>query len=130
MATYRSPEEFAARFRAPPEPTSGGFEFAVERYLFARGADYATRYRAESFLCLSESIDLHSVDAAQVRVPTTVIGVREDQLIPLNDLRVLCARLQPHARLIEISSIYGHDAFLKEAGQLEPVFRNCLEISP
>lgn len=130
MATYRSPEEFAARFRAPAESTSNGFEFAVERYLFARGADYATQYRAESFLCLSESIDLHSVDAAQLRVPTTVIGVREDQLVPLNDLRALCARLQPHACLIEISSIYGHDAFLKEAGLLEPVFRNCLETSP
>jgi homoserine O-acetyltransferase len=127
MATYRSPEEFAARFRAPPGATAEGFEFAVERYLFARGADYATQYRAESFLCLSESIDLHSVEAARIRVPTTVIGVREDQLVPLADLRALCARLQPHARLIEISSIYGHDAFLKEAGQLEPVFHNCLE---
>jgi homoserine O-acetyltransferase len=129
MATYRSPEEFAARFRAPAEPASDGFHFAVERYLFARGADYATQYRAESFLCLSESIDLHSVDADSIRVPTTVIGVREDQLVPIGDLRALCARLQPHARLIEISSIYGHDAFLKEAGQLEPVFRNCLETS-
>ncbi|HZF26585.1 MAG TPA: homoserine O-succinyltransferase [Steroidobacteraceae bacterium] len=127
MATYRSPEEFAARFRAAPEPTRDGFEFAVERYLFARGADYANQYRAQSFLCLSESIDLHSVDATRIHVPVTVVGVREDQLVPLSDLRALCARLQPHARLIEISSIYGHDAFLKEAGRLEPVFRNCLE---
>jgi len=129
MATYRSPEEFAARFRAPPMATGDSFEFAVERYLFARGADYAAQYRAESFLCLSESIDLHCVDAAAIRVPTTIIGVREDQLVPLGDVRALCARLQPHACLVEIASIYGHDAFLKESGQLEPVFRNCLEMS-
>ena len=127
MATYRSPEEFAARFREAPEHIEGQFEFAVERYLFARGADYAAQYQPEAFLCLSESIDLHSVDAARIDVPTTVVGVREDQLVPLADLRALCARLPSRAQLVEITSIYGHDAFLKEAGQLEPVFRNCLE---
>jgi len=99
--------------------------FPVEEYLFARGADYATRYRAESFLCLSESIDLHRVDAARVFAPTTVVAVREDQLVPLADLRALVARL-PHGRLYEISSIYGHDAFLKEAQQLRGVFRAAL----
>jgi homoserine O-acetyltransferase len=129
MATYRSPEEFAARFRAAPERTGDNFVFAVERYLFARGADYASEYRAESFLCLSESIDLHAVDASRIHVATTVVGVREDQLVPLADLRALAARLAARAQLLEISSIYGHDAFLKEAGQLEPVFRNCLESS-
>ena len=93
MATYRSPEEFAARFRAAPERIDGEFEFAVEQYLFARGADYAAQYRPEAFLCLSESIDLHNVDAARIGVPTTVVAVREDQLVPLADLRALCARL-------------------------------------
>ncbi len=127
MATYRSPEEFAARFRAAPERLGDKFEFAVERYLFARGADYAAQYRPEAFLCLSESIDLHGVDAARIGVATTVVGVREDQLVPLADLRALRARLPSRAHLVEISSIYGHDAFLKEAGQLEPVFRHCLE---
>ncbi len=38
MATYRSPEEFAARFRAAPERLGDRFEFPVEHYLFARGA--------------------------------------------------------------------------------------------
>ena len=41
----------------------GRFVFPVEQYLFARGRDYAARYLPESFLCLSESIDLHAVDA-------------------------------------------------------------------
>ena len=126
MATYRSPEEFAARFSAAPESSDGAFVFGVERYLFARGADYANAYRPGAFLCLSESIDLHAVDATRIRVPTTVVGVREDQLVPIADLRALVARFGGPARLVEISSIYGHDAFLKEAGQLGPVFRECL----
>jgi homoserine O-acetyltransferase len=50
------------------------------------------------------------------------VAIREDQLVPLADLRALAARL-PHGRLHEISSIYGHDAFLKEAHQLRDIFR-------
>lgn len=128
MATYRSAEEFAARFRAPPlADAHGRFVFPVEDYLFARGADYAAQYRPESFLCLSESIDLHAIDATRIHTPTTIVAVREDQLVPLADLHALGARLGPHARLFEISSIYGHDAFLKEGAQLASIFASALE---
>ncbi len=120
MATYRSGEEFAARFSDPPARVDGRFEFPVEQYLFARGRDYAQRYQPESFLCLSESIDLHRVDAARIVVPTSAVAVREDQLVPIEDMRALAARL-PNGLLHEISSPHGHDAFLKEAGQLRPI---------
>jgi homoserine O-acetyltransferase len=121
MATYRSPDEFAARFAQPPRQLDGRFVFPVEEYLFARGRDYAARYRAESFLCLSESIDLHAIDAGRVATPTVVVAVREDQLVPIGDMRALAGRL-PRARLHEMSSLHGHDAFLKEATALQPVF--------
>jgi len=125
MTTYRSAGELAARFGGTASRDGQRFVFPVEEYLFARGCDYATRHRAESFLTLSESIDLHRVDASRVFVPTTVVAVREDQLVPLEDLRALAARL-PHGRLHEISSIYGHDAFLKESYQLRGIFRAAL----
>jgi len=121
MATYRSPEEFAARFSQPPRQIDGRFVFPVEEYLFARGRDYAARYRAESFLCLSESIDLHAIDAARVATPTTLVAVREDQLVPIGEMRALAARL-PDARLHELSSLHGHDTFLKDAAALQPAF--------
>jgi homoserine O-acetyltransferase len=164
MSTYRSPEEFAARFDGVPTRVGGGlgavgapgavggpsavgalsgfgggsglggvggggadehFVFPVEQYLFARGSDYAARYKPESFLCLSESIDLHHVDATRIFVPTTAVAIREDQLVPLADMRGLVARL-PVGRLHEISSIYGHDAFLKESDQLRGIFAAAL----
>jgi len=125
MTTYRSAEEFAARFDGPPEQVAGRFEFPVEQYLAARGRDYAAHYTAESFLCLSESIDLHRVDVARVFVPTTVVGIREDRLVPLPDIRAMVARLQ-HGRLHELSSVFGHDAFLKETDQLRGIFANVL----
>jgi homoserine O-acetyltransferase len=120
MTTYRSPEEFAARFRKSPRVENGRPVFAVEEYLAARGRDYAARYRTESFICLSESIDLHQVDAGRIAVRTEVVAVREDQLVPIADMRALAARL-PDAGLYEISSLLGHDAFLKEAEQLRGI---------
>jgi homoserine O-acetyltransferase len=123
MATYRSPDEFAARFTAPPRQIDGRFVLPVEEYLFARGRDYAARYRPESFLCLSESIDLHTVDATRITTPCTLVAVLEDQLVPVADMRALAKRL-PHARLHELSSTHGHDAFLKETDALRPVLQS------
>jgi homoserine O-acetyltransferase/O-succinyltransferase len=124
MATYRSPQEFAERFAFAPSCHDSRFVFPVEQYLMARGRDYAARYLPESFLCLSESIDLHAVDARRISVPTTLVAVREDQLVPIGDMYALASRL-PHARLHELSSAHGHDGFLKEAQQLQPIFQ-CL----
>jgi homoserine O-acetyltransferase/O-succinyltransferase len=126
MSTYRSSEEFAARFAGPPALESDRFVFPVERYLMARGSNYAARHRPESFLCLSESIDLHRVAADRIFVPTIAVAVREDQLVPVADVRGMVARLGA-GRFHEISSIYGHDAFLKESQQLRGVFAAALE---
>ncbi len=128
MATYRTPGEFAARFGQPPRRVEGAYVFPIEEYLFARGRDYAGRYRSESFLCLSESIDLHAVDAARIPVPVAVVAVREDQLVPLEDLRALAAKL-PRATLHELSSVHGHDAFLKEAHALRPIFQSLYGVA-
>jgi homoserine O-acetyltransferase/O-succinyltransferase len=125
MSTYRSAEEFEARFNGAPTRDGERFTFPVERYLNARGSDFAERHHPESILCLSESIDLHRVDATRIFVPTTIVAIREDQLVPLTDLRGLAARL-PVGRLHEISSIYGHDAFLKESDQLRGIFAAAL----
>ncbi len=127
MATYRSSAEFERRFRGSPTREQGAFVFPVEQYLFARGSDYAGKYCASAFVCLSESIDLHSVDATRISTPLVLVGVAEDQLVPIADARALCGRLQGRAKLIEISSLYGHDAFLKEAALLTPIFRSLLE---
>ncbi len=126
MTTYRSTQEFAERFSGEPQRIGGHFQFPVEPYLYARGDAYAASYRPEAFVCLSESIDLHRVDATKIRVPTTLVAVREDQLVPLADMQALRSRLAGPARLVEISSLYGHDAFLKESAALRPIFDEML----
>jgi len=126
MATYRSPEEFAARFDGEARQIDGRFQFPVESYLLSRGDAYAASYLPEAFLCLSESIDLHRVDATRIRVPTTLVAVRQDQLVPLSDMRALQGRLAGPVRFHEICSLYGHDAFLKEGAALRAVFEQVL----
>jgi homoserine O-acetyltransferase/O-succinyltransferase len=126
MATYRSAVEFQLRFGAAPVRNDDRFRFPIEDYLFARGDDYVQKYRAESFLVLSESIDLHQMDATLVQTPATLIAVREDQLVPFNDMQALSARLNGPRQLIEINSIFGHDAFLKEGAALIPIIKLAL----
>jgi homoserine O-acetyltransferase len=126
MATYRSAAEFKARFSGAPLRTTDGFRFPVEDYLFARGEDYAERYQPASFLRLSESIDLHAVAAQYIHTPSTLIAVREDQLVPLSDMQALRERLAGPCHFVEISSIYGHDAFLKEGATLNPIVERAL----
>ena len=125
LSLYRSSEEFAARFPATPRLEGESFVFPVERYLFTDPAESTDAFRAEAFLCLSESLDLHQVDATRIFVPTTAVGAREDQLVPLGDVRALVARMGS-AHLREISSIHGHDAYLREAEQLRPLLGTSL----
>jgi homoserine O-acetyltransferase len=126
MTTYRSPAELAQRFKGPAVREGGRFRFPIEEYLFARGDEYVRYYRPESFLCLSESIDLFEIDAANLDVPTTLIGVREDQLVPIADVRALAAAIGARCRLIEVSSICGHDAFLTEGAMFKPIIDQIL----
>jgi homoserine O-acetyltransferase len=127
MATYRSAREFEERFPGPAEATPDGFRFPVETYLMARGESYAAVYKPEAFVCLSESIDLHRVEPEAIRVPTTLLGVQEDQLVPLADMRELRDRHGGNCSLVEISSIYGHDAFLKETEVLRDLLARALD---
>jgi len=126
MTTYRSAGEFSTRFSGPPVRVADRYRFPVEDYLFARGDRYIQKYRPESFLALSESIDLFAIDPAEVRTPTTLVAVRGDQLVPVADMQALRLGLGGPARLVEIDSIYGHDAFLKEGASLKPIFDQAL----
>lgn len=126
MLGYRSAEELASRFDAPPSIAGGVVRCASEDWLDACGARFAARFAPRAFLRLSESLDLHRVDPAAVRVPTTLVGVEEDRLVPIADLVALARAIGPHARLARIRSRYGHDAFLKEDRAVDAVLRAAL----
>ena len=121
MTTYRTAEEFEERFS--PIPTGNPPRWDVEEYLESRGAEWTTRTTPERFLALSLSLDLHTVDPASIRVPTTLVAVKEDRLVPYDQVRALYRKLPLRAGFHTISSKFGHDAFLKEPVALGAILR-------
>lgn len=125
MTTYRSADEFAARF-ADVVPVEAGGPYPVCQYLTSRGRAYASATSVSRWITLSDSMDRHRVRPELVTTPTTVIGFTTDRLVPIEDLRELAARLPQLERLYEIPSVYGHDGFLKEVAALSPLVRSAL----
>ena len=129
MVGYRSPREFGQRFPTTSLELLADEVVEVERYLTARGSDFAATYGARVVHLLSRSIDRHRVEPETVHVPTTVAGSDTDLLVPFEQLRELAAGLPRLRRLVEIPSIYGHDAFLKEIDAVGQVVSSALEES-
>lgn len=126
MTTYRGEREFAERCAAGPVFEDGRFQFAEEPWLRAAGAAFARRFDAQRYLALSESIDLHRVDPKSVSVPTTLVGITTDRVVPLQDLCELQGACGAAASLHVIDSRYGHDAFLKEDAQISALLSDTL----
>lgn len=126
MLTYRTPEEFAARFAAAPEVHGKRLHVAAEPYLEAHGRRHCQRMPSIAYRRLSESIDLHHVDPADIQVPLTLVAVDQDALVPAADIDALAGAV-PDSAFHLIHSHYGHDAFLKEEAQVGAIITNFLE---
>jgi homoserine O-acetyltransferase len=117
MLTYRTPEEFAGRFAGHVEVSGNSVRVPAESYLDAQGDKHALRMSAVAYRRLSESIDLHRIDGSRIRVPTRLVAVDSDALVPPADVEAL-ARVLPGADFHCITSHFGHDAFLKEDAEV------------
>ena len=104
MTTYRSHEEFGQRFDSAPSHVNGRAHFPVEEYLDARGAEFATRFSSEEYLALSQAIDLHRVDPADVKVPTLLVVFESDQLVPIAQVQDLARQLGEWGRCVALPS--------------------------
>ena len=85
--------------------------------------------RSSSIRRLSESIDLHAVDPAAITAPATLVSVDTDALVPPWLVDELAEGAPGVERHITLSSVFGHDAFLKEAGLVSDVIRSSLPSS-
>jgi homoserine O-acetyltransferase len=97
---------------------------SYQRY---QGEKLARRFSAFSYYTLSKSMDSHDTGRGrgglaaalrQIRAKTLVIGIGSDILFPPVEQQLL-AELIPGASYREIGSLYGHDGFLLEFGQIE-----------
>jgi homoserine O-acetyltransferase len=124
MTTYRSAEEFEARFESRPHVQGHGFHrFPVEEYLEARGEHFADRFDPGDFLALSASIDGHRVDPGSVRAPSILVSFDTDALVPPWLVQELADRLGGPAVHHRLRSPFGHDGFLKESEAVNALLR-------
>ncbi|HEU4587488.1 MAG TPA: homoserine O-acetyltransferase [Gemmatimonadales bacterium] len=127
MITYRSAAEFAARFGRAS--TRHANRFDVEHYLRRQGDKLVARFDAAAYCALMRAMDLHDVGdvaaagrATAERVGEVIgVGIDTDILYFPAEVRAWTAAYRAagaNARYAEISSIYGHDAFLIEFDQV------------
>lgn len=127
FTTYRTEGEFSERFNDEPFLENGSWHFPVEGYLKAQGERFAGRFTIERYLTLSESLDLHRVDADKLQnVVLHFLAVAEDRVIPFEDVRLLAEKTG--GTLHQIHSQFGHDAFLKEADAVSTWLKGWLEV--
>lgn len=123
MVTYRTPEEFAARFGHAPGDAAGD-PYEVCNYLVSRGKAYDMA--PERYVTLSDSIDRHLIDPAKIETPALFIAADSDRLVPSSDIRRVANSVR-NGRFLNLISIFGHDAFLKEASTIGPIIKSFIE---
>jgi homoserine O-acetyltransferase len=129
ITTYRSGVEFGERFDTEAyELTENDAVFPVDSYLRYHGLRFADRWTPARFLALSLSGDLHRVDPRAIRTPATIVAAEGDAIVPREQLAFLAAHLGGPARLVDLPSTRGHDAFLTEPRALGRILDNALSI--
>lgn len=130
VISYRSVEEFAARFGGEVRWLEGAPRFPVEEYLDHQARKFADRFTIDRYLALSESLDLHRCDPARITVPVTLVASRSDGVVPLRQVRDLATRLAGPVRLYLLDAITGHDAFLTEVAAVSAILSATLDRDP
>ena len=130
MTSYLTPRYFEERLAGTDRDDSTLVEDRIGKYLKTRGEQFADQWTSEKYNALSLSLDLHKIRPEDVTVPTTVIAITSDRLVPVAQSRELADRLGGPSQLIELDSSFGHDAFLGDFSRVAPFINALLLIGP
>ena len=139
---YRSDLSLANRFGRSSVDRLDRFHlwdrFQVESYLDYHGQKLARRFDANSYLVLNKAMDLHDVGRgrggtaaalSRVSCPTMIMSIDSDALYtPRQQIELRDELVEGGApvRFEEITSEHGHDGFLIEFPQIEPLLGSFL----
>jgi homoserine O-acetyltransferase len=139
---YRSDKSLNDRFGRSTVDRLENFglwdRFQIESYLDHHGQKLARRFDANSYLVLNKVMDLHDVGRGRdgianaltrVVAPSLVVSIDSDILYPPRQQDELVAELRAagaDVRHETINSDHGHDGFLIEFDQLNPLLDTFL----
>lgn len=145
MLTYTSADGLDHRFgRRPATRASAwpafGPRLDVETYLHHQADKLIGRFDASSYLYITNAMDRYDAaegpgrgsDAAafrRIRADVLALGISSDWLYPAEQMRGLARDLAAagvRARYVQIDSLNGHDAFLKDWEQMDTLLRPFL----
>jgi homoserine O-acetyltransferase len=137
MSDQSMEEKFSRRLKN--DKFSFGFDadFEVEGYLRYRGANFVKRFDANSYLYITKAIDYFDLSGSKMIPPGKAINTRfliisfkSDWLYPSHQsqeiVRVL-KRRRVDATYCELTSTYGHDAFLVEVVEQTTLIKHFLD---
>jgi homoserine O-acetyltransferase len=137
MSDISMAEKFGRKTRPDKKPFKFSADFEVEGYLQHRGNSFVRRFDANSYLYITKAIDLFNIlnghalaDVFKgLKAKVLVIAFKSDWLYPTyqsQEIVKACKLAGVEASYCEISSTYGHDAFLLETEQEESLIRGFL----
>jgi homoserine O-acetyltransferase len=139
--TFMSDQSMEKKFsrRLKKDQFSFGFDtdFEVEGYLHYRGANFVKRFDANSYLYITKAIDYFDLSGSRL-IPAgksidtrfLIISFKSDWLYPAyqsQDIVRLLKRRHVDATYCELSSTYGHDAFLVEIEEQTSLIKHFLD---
>ena len=123
LLTYRTVNSFVEKQTDEEEKLD---DFKASRYIQYQGDKFLSRFNALSYYYLTKCLDTHNIGRnrggevkalSEIDIPTLVIGIDTDLLIPVDFQRFLAENM-PNAEFHEINSRHGHDGFLIESEQI------------
>ena len=125
MSDVSMAEKFGRRTREIKDSQKFGPDFEVEGYLRYRGDNFVKRFDANSYLYITKAIDhfniLNGKRLADIfrglKAKVLVIAFKSDWLYPTyqsQEIVKACKLARVDTTFCEITSTYGHDAFLLE----------------
>ena len=134
-------EKFGRRLQGRDAKTFGfDADFQVESYLRHQGLSFVDRFDANSYLYITRAMDYYDLAEdhggslalafAKTKARFCLISFDTDWLYPTAESRIIVHALNAggaEASFVELSSPFGHDAFLLEAPELNRVVNGFLK---
>ncbi|HLW21538.1 MAG TPA: homoserine O-acetyltransferase [Cyclobacteriaceae bacterium] len=129
MLSYRHPLTFLQNQNDVGENRDN---FKISSYLRYQGNKLANRFNALSYWILSKAMDSHNIGRGRdgvekalsdIKARVLAIGVDTDVLFTPSESQFISKHV-PNGTYREITSIYGHDAFLIEYAQMNYILRS------